>query len=74
MVMLYSMLDWTKLEFYMQFWAAVITKKNKREKEREIIGESSGERQRNNKRFGKEDIWEKAGHVHSTAKEDWKGI
>lgn len=34
MVMLYCMLDWTKLEFYMQFWAAVITKK-KRERKRE---------------------------------------
>lgn len=34
MVMLYSMLDWTKLEFYMQFWAAVIFKKRKRERER----------------------------------------
>lgn len=35
MVMLYCMLDWTKLEFYMQFWAAVITKKKEREREKD---------------------------------------
>lgn len=49
MIMKYSTLVWTELEFYMQYWAADLKKKI-------IIGESSEERQRNNKSFEKENI------------------